>query len=554
MTAESDIQQKLRLLQEQYTAAMPGKLSDLSAQWQCLVENRDDEEQFEFVIRQFHTIAGSGTSFGFPEVTQVARDAEKMLKADQKAGKGLTNNTLTDIPLCLEKLKSSASLGPSFSVTAEVPSSKLPKPDTPRDPHLIFLINGAQQSDKEIPQQLAYYSYIVVELGSPKDIDHALKQQLPGAIIFNLNQLDDEYSRIIHRLKFVDGYEEVPIAVISSKNDTMQRLQAVRAGANAFLCKPFDYPALVDTLDNLTASKDPQPFRILIMDDVPSSAEFYSIALQGAGMQTQVVNEPLTIMQHIQEFRPELILMDIYMPHCKGTELAVVIRQDESYVGTPIVFLSSETDADAQQLAMSYGGDDFLTKPIKSEHLVSAITTRAQRYRKLRSFMVNDSLTGLYNHTSTKEMLSRELSRAVRKDSPISFCMIDIDNFKLVNDNYGHPTGDRVIKILARLLKQRLRGTDIIGRYGGEEFAVIMPETDAATALEVINQIRDSFESVHLAHGDERVKLSFSAGIADFPRQSNAIMLNDAADKAMYQAKSDGRNRVVLANPPVSTE
>jgi diguanylate cyclase (GGDEF)-like protein len=196
---------------------------------------------------------------------------------------------------------------------------------------------------------------------------------------------------------------------------------------------------------------------------------------------------------------------------------------------------------------MSLGGDDFLTKPIRPEHLVSSVSSRIERSRLLRSFMVRDSLTGLLNHTAIKDQLEREVARAKRQGMPLSFAMIDIDRFKRVNDTYGHPVGDRVIKSLSRLLKQRLRANDVVGRYGGEEFAVIMVDTDGSAALKVLEGIREAFSCLRQVADGNEFFVTFSGGVADVADFDDAIKLGDSADKALYEAKHAGRNRLVLA-------
>jgi diguanylate cyclase (GGDEF)-like protein len=219
----------------------------------------------------------------------------------------------------------------------------------------------------------------------------------------------------------------------------------------------------------------------------------------------------------------------------------------EAYVSVPIVFLSAETNVNRQLEAMGQGGDDFLTKPIRPEHLISSVRIRADRYRILRSLMVQDSLTGLLNHTRTKERLDIELARAERLGSPLCFAMIDIDHFKRVNDTYGHPMGDRVIRSLSRLLSQRLRKTDIVGRYGGEEFAVVLPDTTLDQAERVLDEVRESFSNISQPAEQGAFNCTFSCGIAAYPGHAGAIELNNAADKALYDAKHAGRNRVVTA-------
>ena len=158
-------------------------------------------------------------------------------------------------------------------------------------------------------------------------------------------------------------------------------------------------------------------------------------------------------------------------------------------------------------------------------------------------------MTGLANHSKCKEYLETEWERAERQGKPLAFAMIDIDEFKGVNDTYGHWTGDMVITSLAKVLRQRLRKTDIVGRYGGEEFVVILPETDGPTAFAILDKIRDRFSRIHHASGDVGFFVTFSCGIATYPAAGDQARLTTAADEALYEAKRSGRNRVVSADP-----
>ena len=162
--------------------------------------------------------------------------------------------------------------------------------------------------------------------------------------------------------------------------------------------------------------------------------------------------------------------------------------------------------------------------------------------------MVRDSLTGLINHTTFRGMLAQEVSRCKRQAGCLSLAMIDLDHFKKVNDTYGHSTGDSILKSLSRLLKQRLRNSDIIGRYGGEEFVVLLQDIEGNQAFSVMDEIREHFAEVeHHSVQDGPIFVTFSCGIATFPEFPNAKRLSDAADNAMYAAKAAGRNRIVIA-------
>jgi len=277
-------------------------------------------------------------------------------------------------------------------------------------------------------------------------------------------------------------------------------------------------------------------------------ADFNALLLEHAGAVTQLVHDPLQIMEPLTNFRPDLMLMDINLKGCSGIELASVVRQNDDFMQIPIVFLSAEKRFSQRLLALNSGGTDILTKPVQPDVLVSSVMARARRARSLASLISRDSMTGLANHSKIKEQLEAEVNRAERDGLPLTFAMVDIDHFKKVNDTYGHWTGDVVIKTISQVLRQRLRKTDIVGRYGGEEFAVILPNTDLSAAERVLDQIREGFASIRHFSDENEFFVTFSCGIAGCPPISDPAELTKAADDALYAAKNGGRNQVAVAN------
>lgn len=405
----------------------------------------------------------------------------------------------------------------------------------------IFLWPATSSDLQEAAVQLGYYGYVAELFDSPATLLAAESRNPTGALI-DCGQFDRLSEADKTALTALSG--RVPLACMSSSGSIDARLAAVRLGCQAYFTRPLDMASLLDTLDRLTAPPQAEAGKVLIVDDSPALAAFYAAHLNEAGFVTQVVNDPLKTLDALNEHPPELILLDMNMPGASGEEIAKVIRQQEAYLSIPIVFLSAESDVGRQREAMSLGGDEFLHKPIEPEHLISAVKSRVIRYRSLRALMVRDSLTGLLNHTSFKERLRAEVARAKRQGKPLSVALIDIDLFKKVNDGYGHPAGDRVIKSLSRLLKQRLRGADLIGRYGGEEFAVALPDTPIEVALRVLDNIRESFAAIVQHAGDKTFQVCLSAGVSQYTAASDGESLIQAADEALYVAKHEGRNQV----------
>lgn len=403
---------------------------------------------------------------------------------------------------------------------------------------------------EEIAQQLESFNYDCKILETMEEIiEFSEKNHNVRVILLDAGFCRDPISQ--SRIKALSA--QIPIIFISSTDDAAMRLLAVKTGGIAYITTPIDFANLIEKIDQILKPEyEKSPFRILIVEDSLTQASVLSKKLKNAGMIVEILTNPLLISHLLTEFRPDLILLDLYMPECTGVELTKVIRQQDSFVSIPIVYLSIEEDFQKQFQAVSFGGDDFLPKSISTEKLISSITTRVLRYRTLHAEMVQDSLTGLLNHTRILELLNLEIARIKRNNAPLSFVMIDLDDFKRINDTYGHPVGDRVIKSLARILKQRLRKTDSIGRYGGEEFAVILPQTQASTVFQTLEDIRQTFAKlVHqVNHSTEEFSITFSAGLAEYSNTINTLeKLVQAADHALYLAKKQGSNQVVLYNP-----
>ncbi|MGK8439996.1 diguanylate cyclase domain-containing protein [Ectopseudomonas hydrolytica] len=291
-----------------------------------------------------------------------------------------------------------------------------------------------------------------------------------------------------------------------------------------------------------------EPYRVLIVDDDLDLASRYSLVLRGAGMLVEVLRDPAQIFEHLRDFNPEVMLLDVNMPDCTGPELAQIIRCNDDWLRIPIIYLSAETDIAKQMSALIKAGDDFVTKPISDNALVAAVFSRAQRARLLSDALSRDSLTGLLKHGDIKEQVAIELERALRSGARASVVMLDIDHFKRVNDEHGHAAGDNVIRALANLLRQRLRRVDSLGRYGGEEFLAVLPDCTPQQARMILDEIRERFAELRFIADGGEFSCSLSAGIAGTDVHSNAEQLRERADKALYAAKHGGRNQVQIAD------
>lgn len=546
-TSSQKLARQLYFLREQYSQQLPGKLAQLDAAWFAIQER--SAQSLADLHRLAHSLTGSGATFGFMELSRASRSLEHALQPLLANGLAIDEAQKSQLHQLLQQIHESAKLPASAETINMIGTEEmtLPAHASPDDARLIYLVEDDALLAENLAIQIHHFGYTVRVFPSPSEAREAFQQKLPAAVISDISFAEGEKAGIESMLILrEDGRTWPPLLFISGHKDFLTRLEALRAGGQAYFTKPVDVSALIDQLDQLTSTLQPAPFRVLIVEDTALLSAVYAKTLEQAGMVTRQVNDPLKVMETLDEFTPELILMDINMPGASGEEVARVLRQQEIHVSVPIVFLSGETDKGRQLSAMGHGGDDFLVKPIQPEHLIASVKSRIERYRILRNFMVRDSLTGLLNHTKTKEQLDIEIERARRQNRPLAFAMIDLDHFKRVNDTYGHPVGDKVLKSLARLLQQRLRKVDVIGRYGGEEFAVILTDITGPDAVRALDSIRKDLAQIRQQGEKIEFTVTFSCGIASYPDFPSAESISNAADKALYRAKHDGRNRVVL--------
>jgi diguanylate cyclase (GGDEF)-like protein len=320
----------------------------------------------------------------------------------------------------------------------------------------------------------------------------------------------------------------------------------MRAGIDVTLPRDSQQVALLSRILDLVRTHEQERYRVLIVEDSKVAAAAISKVLVQHDIDCHAVADLNELFAALSRHRPDLILMDMHMPNCNGVEATRALRQLPAYQATPIIYLSAETDVGMQVEALRLGGDQFLTKPFNPVLLAATVRTTVERHREMRRVSHHDGLTGLLNHSASKAALDARLA-ALAANGSLSVVMIDIDNFKTINDLYGHPVGDQVIRHLAWLLKGRLRTTDVIGRYGGEEFIVAIAESGPDEAHRIIDWIRACFKALPQSHPHGTFTASFSAGVASWPDYDTTEALIHAADTALLEAKRLGRDRVESA-------
>lgn len=531
---------------------LPVRLRQLGAMLDDILSGRRvGDEQFE-LLRGLQWVIAHSASQGIANLGAQAKALEERLREllplREVANSELREELLQRMALLYSQPSSHdlSTLQARSSLMRRIrPSGKEGETQT------IILMADDPYTAKALALQLDAYGYRTVLPGARDSLAGILEEKGGACVVIFDMSPDAALTSVTGPLSELrdSAWRDVPSIVLAPHPDFLTRLHLVRASVVGLLPKPVDISELVECIERYDRRPQAAPERVLIVDDDRAVGNLYRAALRKQGILAECVSEAGAVESALADFNPELVLLDLYMPNWNGMELAAAIRLHPAYFSLPIVFLSAEEDVSRQLAAMRHGGDEFLTKPIDLNHLVGLVRARVARYRQLRSLMLQDSLTGVLNHAAVVSQLGVLLSRAVRTGQPLSVVMLDLDRFKHVNDHYGHPVGDRVLKSLTFMLKQRLRASDVVGRFGGEEFVLLMPDTDTVQAEQVVDALRQAFSKLDQRAADSVFQVSFSAGVAginNHPTQATANDLIAAADQALYQAKESGRNRVVV--------
>lgn len=541
-----DSQTRLNELTRSYVSGMPNRITGIEITWHNLVHQHWCKEKAQELHRTLHSLTGSSGTYGFQEVSNLSNSIEHRIQECIELQCPPDISQIAQISADLGALKILIYKIIRKQMRSVVPSD-ITNTHVYTQSQIIYLLETDDAQTRKIVSELKKSGYQVSIYSDPKELGSSILSHRPDAIIVNLDFLSQnpETTTILQETQQTLN-SIIPLLFLSSNDEFDSRLLAARTEGKGYFVKPVDISSLVKCLDHITHRKTDKPFRILLIDDDIDTSARYAEVMRDSAMNVMVLNDPKDTINATIDFCPDLILLDLYMPDCSGQELATIIRQQDAFLNIPIVYLSSEKDIKKQLIALHNGGSDFLTKPVSDHHLISVITSHVSRARALDKLISRDSLSDLLKHSCLNDELNKELLRANRTSICFSFVMIDIDNLKAINDNYGYMMGDKIIKSLSRLLQQELRISDRIGRYDGEEFGIILPNCQTEDAGRTINRIRHKLEKTIFSAEDTKFSVTFSAGIASYPDYTSLEKLVHAADLALYEAKDRGRNRIFI--------
>jgi len=450
----------------------------------------------------------------------------------------------------------------------------------------VLIADDSPVSLASLEKMLSTSHFHTIRASDGKEAYDRAVCELPDLIMLDVMMPEMNGFEVAKVLKEDSRTRSIPIIMVTALDDPEYEIAGREAGAEEYLSKPVRPQELIARANSLIAlrqyrdqltirnhsewsfiidkhSDDAGPETqkerplVLLVEDNESDAELVRHLLNDLPLRLERLSSGDEAVELCHTGKVDMMLLDILLPGLNGFEVCRRVRSSEKGKDLPIVIVTCLEDLDSRLKCIELQADDFLVKPIAGRELqarVKILLEKKQRLDKLRSHYeealnsaVVDWLTGLYNHGYFKRFLDLEIKKSLRQRYPVTLIMIDIDNFKAVNDAHGHPMGDMILQELAQVVRRAVREVDLVARYGGDEFAVVLPYSDAPSALRVARRIDEAIKSHGFPPKEpvQEIRLTVSMGVAGYPEDAVHVDgLIHSADQKLYTAKIKGRNQI----------
>ncbi len=525
-----------------YAEILPARARQLADAIEGVQVEPYNQKMLTEAFRLAHNLKGSSRSCGFRKIGDLSEQIERILIGMLNGNS--TKNIANQVSEQMNSIQMQA-MAAHLKYTSH-PDAQSQHENNKDDVSktLILVVSGGRAFDQNLDENNQWLKILQVS-----SYDAALKmaREKPiDAVLIDMS-LDSRQSALqfAERIRELKGNENLPLGFLSSgRND--DHLEATRAGGSLVLPKPVATNHIVKAATYLSSIRQGGRPRILIVDDDSDFTQIISSMLVSHGMLIRCLHEPSDLLHVLQEFTPDLILLDVMMPVINGFDLCRQLRSMPRWQDTPIVFLTAHSGVDARINAFDAGADDYLPKPVIEMELVARLKLRLERARLIRDRADRDLLTGLLSRRAFSEQVNALLAKSTRHHFKFCLSLLDVDHFKKVNDVYGHQAGDQVLSGLGQLLSRRFRVEDLRGRWGGEEFVLAYPHATSDVMRASLGRVLQEFGKT--PYGDtETFHVSFSAGMATYPDDGTSFKeLLQVADQRLYMAKESGRNTIVI--------
>lgn len=521
----------LEELRVRFRESTAERLREMFQQLDALDRDPADAASLQALLRHFHALSGLGATCGYLRITELGDEAEGAMLPMQRSGAVPPTSMLGHWRALANDVQREL-----LGEDAETMTAKEEKAGG----FDVLIVESDAESVSTLTGALQEQGVAARVASTCAEGMAALDARMPDALIFDAVMPDGNGYEVLEAMRAHSGGDAAGAIVLSEPLNFVDRLRAMRGGADAFVNNPLDLQGVIRRVLAFRSRRELPPRRILAVEDDATQRFLLQRVLGGAGYEVAVCSDPNLFEQTLLEFMPDLVLMDVYLSDndVRGYDLVRYVRQNELFAGLPVIFVTSATERKARLESATSGGDLLISKPVDWQMLLAQVESLLQRATVMRDRAERDVLTGL----ATRAVFEARARQRLGRTGPAALALVDIDRFKSINDTHGHQSGDRVLSSLGALLRRCVRPSDVAGRYGGEEFALLLEGVTGEQAVPIVERMLTEFAAIeHGAVG----KVTFSAGAATLEGSFDATFRR--ADAALYEAKRSGRARVIGA-------
>lgn len=508
----------------------------------------DDQSKLSDIQSMAHRLAGSGKAYGFRELSQVARALEQALEQTEHLSRQERASAASEpVSALLRALRQISKAEPNEVGHNYAQDAAVTKSQSVGDVR-VLIVDDDKDFALKLSETLDSYGYISHVEQDIAQLEKAIAHYDPLAVIVDMDFFGDRFAgaRQVTYWQHNDG-APLPVIFISEHDSFDLRLASVRAGGNHFLHKPLDIPRLIALLRAELNMAPVEPYRIMIVDDDQDLLSLYDNILGDAGYSVRTADNAQNALNLLDQFQPELVLIDVRMPVCNGMELGRIIRQHEEFSTIPLLFMSAVTDMDVQLACARLANDEFINKPVEPWRLLMMVKSRVVKGRHLQSMdrallahgedAAQDALTSLPKLVEIRRALNGLLQQPF--EGVLAVIKMDLREFHTINNLRGYYFGDEVLQDVAWRLGQHLDEASMLSREGGDEFLILSKGHSSRKALD--EYVRELVQAVNRVNMDSEgsVPLSVDVGVAIATGDNmTADELLDQADMALFKAKA----------------
>jgi diguanylate cyclase (GGDEF)-like protein len=536
------LEAKLDEIKTIFLSSLPCQLAEIEILFERLTKQWC-WEVCEKCLFELHSLKGSSATLGYTELSNIISICEARLKERVNSGLPPDAQFMAEVTISFEKLSQFKNTKLMISMENIPYNSEKERQDKPKLFHynevniVLFSVKATPLSD--LSNALSDFGFTTHFFDDLTKLKQLISQTLPHLVIFEFSQSKEQNSNIF---EYATTLELLGIRcfLISSDNHIDMRLAAIRSGITEVILAPFCLSSLIAKIYRAVKFDVKQPLKVALVDDQLPVLKYFKSTMTEHGIEVKTALSAKSMLQELANFTPDIFIFDVFMPEINGIELAKVLRQIEKYDKTPIIFLSSEISLELKRETLEVGCDDLLPKDISPDDLVKQVTGRVNRVSTILGLAQSDPLTKLLSHAPIMKMALHQFEQATRNNSSMAIAILNIDNFKSINTDFGRKIADQVLLHLTQLLVARFGHSSFIGRYGGGEFMLVFPESALVDLKASLDDIRQSFGELAFGQPQNVFNVFFSAILVFKDNATTIEELISVANARLNILKSGG--------------